>query len=720
VSLISELKRRRVFKVAAVYAITAWLLVQIVTSIKAPLNLPDWSDTLVIVLLGIGFPVALILSWAFDLTPEGIRATGSDSSAAVQSAAPHWLNFGIQGLVLLAVGFLLFDQYLGAEDATGAGPAVGTASLLQGSAERLSIVTPPNRAILLAGSPNNAVAISPDGQTVAYVSRPRPGSGNNGGDNRQGIAIRRLGARTTELLASSGEARFQPFFSPDGRWIGFFTDDGQMRKMLLGSHSDPITIIDGIEGPQWSFALWHENGNIYYWTPRSPTMFSVSAEGGTPTPILEPDPLNPEYGFVPTDFIPGTDIILFTSAVQRGDRFFPDLEALDLASGERTLVAENFAFAGLLASGHLVFSREGVILAATFDVTTLALTSPAVPLADNALLDSLNLVPQLAVSRSGTLAYIPEADSGGRLVLVDRDGSVTSLGQPIRNYRHVSVAGSGSRAAISVTTLTGPEVHIYDFAGRSMRVLTERGYDESPEFRPDGESLALLTAKAEARGLVERSLAGPERMLIPVDVDINSRTFVRNVSWHPTEDLLAFTHQAAGEHDIWIARLTDSRIVTEPLIDSTANEFSPRFSADGNWLAYFSAGRGSANIYIRGWPDGEPIAIRPGGGAANPRWSKTGSELFFSAVENGLPTLFSIEVSGTGDQPVLGEPEPLFATRTPNADGSATVLVVSGGNTGAGYDVLPDGRFLMVEQENVAQPQEVAITRNWLAEIEGL
>ena len=75
-SLLSELRRRKVFQVAAVYAVTAWLLVQISVAVEAPLNLPPWSDTLVIVLLGIGFPVAVILSWAFDLTPDGIKAAG--------------------------------------------------------------------------------------------------------------------------------------------------------------------------------------------------------------------------------------------------------------------------------------------------------------------------------------------------------------------------------------------------------------------------------------------------------------------------------------------------------------------------------------------------------------------------------------------------------------------------------------------------------------------
>jgi TolB-like protein/uncharacterized membrane protein YhdT len=75
--LFTELKRRNVFKVAIVYAVVAWLVAQIVSVINEPLHLPDWFDTAVIVLLIIGFPIAVILAWAFDLTPQGIRRTGA-------------------------------------------------------------------------------------------------------------------------------------------------------------------------------------------------------------------------------------------------------------------------------------------------------------------------------------------------------------------------------------------------------------------------------------------------------------------------------------------------------------------------------------------------------------------------------------------------------------------------------------------------------------------
>ncbi len=112
-SFLGEIKRRKVFQVAAVYAVVAWLTIQIVDVVSEPLNLPDWLDTVVIILLAVGFPIAVILAWAFDLTPEGIKADADVRARDVTAQlGGQRLNSVLQALVLLAVGFLVLDQYL--------------------------------------------------------------------------------------------------------------------------------------------------------------------------------------------------------------------------------------------------------------------------------------------------------------------------------------------------------------------------------------------------------------------------------------------------------------------------------------------------------------------------------------------------------------------------------------------------------------------------------
>ena len=713
-SLLTELRRRKVFQVAAVYAVTAWLLIQISTSVEAPLNLPTWTDTLVIVLVAVGFPIALILTWAFDLTPGGIKAGASNAPAATRTSGPHWVFSGLQALVLIAVGFLIFEQYFSAESAAG---SASTAAVLgSGRTERLSILAPRDYTVLSAGSPTLSIAISAAGDTVAYLTARIPSDAEDSDDEPSplALAIRRLDSRSTVRLQSDDGAR-QPFFSPDGRWIGFFTPTGKMQKQLLDGGSVPVTIIDGINGAQWAFAVWLEDNRIVYSARGDPRIFIVSAEGGTPTPLTEPDPLNPELLF-PTDFIPGTDIVLVVSASLSGNRQSLSLEALDVATGRRQLIVEDAGGGRYLPSGHLVFDRDPSLMISAFDLDSLTLTGPAIPLADAARRDSSDAVPQYAVARDGTLAYLPELDVAGRLVLVDPDGTVTPLPEPSGNYQQLSVTRDGARAAIRINLGNGEsKIRIYDFGRNDMRVLTEQGIESSPEWRPDGRALALRTARAEVRGLVVRELDGRETMVEPT---VTGGSIGRNASWHPDGDLIAYTRQLGDEHDIWIAQIRDDEVITEPLLTSAANEMSPRFSADGRWLAYVVSDDSASNVYVRAWPDGEPVAVWSDT-ALSPRWSKTGSELFFVGATDSLGYMHSVSVTAEASRPVFGDVDRLFPIVERNVDGTASGFGL-GGNTGAGYDVLPDGRFLMVRVEDVARSQEIAITRNWLAELEGL
>jgi len=112
-SVWQELKRRNVVRVSIGYGIVAWLLVQVIVSVEAPLNLPPWTDTLVIVLLAIGFVVALILAWAYELTPQGVKRTKTvPLSDSVAKMTGRKLDFAIIGLLVLALGFVVVDQYV--------------------------------------------------------------------------------------------------------------------------------------------------------------------------------------------------------------------------------------------------------------------------------------------------------------------------------------------------------------------------------------------------------------------------------------------------------------------------------------------------------------------------------------------------------------------------------------------------------------------------------
>ncbi len=113
-SLVSELKRRKVVQVAAVYLVVAWVIMQIVDVVNEPLNLPDWFDTVAIMLVAIGFPIAVILSWAFDLTPEGV-VRDQGTNVAVQSGGGKF-GYVLIGLVVIAAGWILYRVEINPSD----------------------------------------------------------------------------------------------------------------------------------------------------------------------------------------------------------------------------------------------------------------------------------------------------------------------------------------------------------------------------------------------------------------------------------------------------------------------------------------------------------------------------------------------------------------------------------------------------------------------------
>ncbi len=112
-SLIAELKRRNVFRVGAAYAIVAWLLLEVASVILPALHLPDWALTLLVVFVVAGFPLALILAWAFEMTPEGIkREADVDRTESVRHSTGRKLDFAIIGLLAIALIFVVVENYV--------------------------------------------------------------------------------------------------------------------------------------------------------------------------------------------------------------------------------------------------------------------------------------------------------------------------------------------------------------------------------------------------------------------------------------------------------------------------------------------------------------------------------------------------------------------------------------------------------------------------------
>jgi serine/threonine-protein kinase len=616
--------------------------------------------------------------------------TGSPAQAASLPSRLPWLAAGALALALIGLGAWTYTR-----------PTAAVATT------RTSITVPANRPVSTAGSPTRHLAISPDGTQLVYVGLDPDAPVDRPGGQEQ-LQLRSLASLEVRDLPGTAGAR-QPFFSPDGQWVAFFTVTGELKKISLAGGS-PITLAEKINGSQWTFGVWTEDNTIV-----GDRFYRMSAEGSASTLITTVSP-GDISGYQPV-LVPSSRAVLFSNG-----RLLPrtPIEAVMLDSGKRSVVLENAAALSVLSSRHLVFQRDGNILIAPFDVTKLTVTGPAVSLIDK-IRQNTGTIPvlEMAVSRSGTLAYLPAADTAGALGMVSRDGTFQPLGLPPSNFDRPRVSPDGRSIAYMVGSGQKSDVHVYDLQRGSTTKLTQDSQDQGIAWHPDSRSLGIFSRRKDAIGIFLREPNGNERLLAPLPMGASS---LRNFSWVPDGKQLAYTVQAGSQHDIWVLTVGDKtpgdKPTGQPFLNSAASEYSPTFSPDGRWLAYVSDESGRPEVYVRGYPQGERLAVSTGGGDG-PAWRRDGKELYFQGAVDGVPKMMAVAVTPDGASLRLGKPVPLFNLRVTGPTG-VVQQYASGGNGGVGYDVLPDGRFVMVRGPDPTSTREIVVVQNWFEELKRL
>ncbi len=527
----------------------------------------------------------------------------------------------------------------------------------------------------------NNLAISLDGRTIAYVA------------NRDGVArlyVRSLSSFEAAPLAGT-EGAFNPFFSPDGRWIGFFAQD-KLKKIPVGGGAAQAIAADS--GPSGG-ASWGEDGTIVY-APAATTgrfgLWRVSANGGTPVKLTTPDVGKGEYSHRYPQILPGGKAVLFTAV--RGFGWDESrVEALVLATGERRVLIRGGHTGRYAGNGRLLYYRAGSLLDVPFDPERLEVgsTSP-VTIADDVLQNFGPMGALFAVSNTNTVAYAPAA--GGRrqfertLAWTDREGRTEPIAAPSRNYDY-STAVSPDGGQIALTIVSGTyELWVYDVSRASLsRLTTDESSSLNPVWSPDGRTVAYRNNRSGTWQLYARPAdgSGPETLLTTGGTnDVPS-------SWSPDGRTLVFARlsEATG-YDLWTLSL-DGNHEARPLVQSPAGESDAQFSPDGRWVAYTSDESGGHLVYVTSYPPrGRRWQISTERGDF-PEWNPKGGELFYW---NGRQTMV-VDVT-TGTTFSAGRPRVLY--------------------TGRPGLVSPDGqRFLTVLGGTTQQTREINLMMDWSA-----
>jgi serine/threonine-protein kinase len=506
------------------------------------------------------------------------------------------------------------------------------------------------------------VAVSPDERTIVYAA--------SRGDRASQLFVRTFDSDDAKALADT-EGAYSPFFSPDGRWIGFFAL-GKLRKVLVAGGGS-TTLCDA---PFAMGGAWARGDTIYFVPINTAGIWSIPAAGGTPREFSHVDRQRGEVSHRFPQVLDDGKTVLFT--VWTGPGW--DEKHLALQSGDENhrQILQGASTARYLRSGHVVYSKAGALLVVPFDLAKREVTGPPVTLVDRTN-EVASEAAQYAVSDSGTLVSVPghPAHFERKLVWVNRDGTVEPTSAPPAAYTDPSVSPDGGLVAVSIQGPT-QTLWIYDVARSTLTTLPSNGSSQAPQWTPDGKRLVYRGTRAGYRNLYWRSAdgAGEEERLTTRDTLQTPSPLARDGLHVLFTDTGADTGQ-----DIVMLDLQQQPRVPQPVIKSRFNEVSGALSPDGRWLAYLSDESGRMELYLRAFPAGGGKIAISRDGAFEPRWSRDGRELFY---RNG-DRMMGVTIDA-GATPRPGTPRVLFEGRYQLTD------------TGAGgYDVAPDRRFLMIQ-----------------------
>ncbi len=520
------------------------------------------------------------------------------------------------------------------------------------------------------------LALSPDGERVVFTAA-------SGASSR--LYVRDLGEAEARPIPGLEEA-FHPFFSPDGRWVGFTDASGDIKATLLaGGGTRVLGRALDLYG-----ASWGDDGSLVFASNFNTGLTRLAKPGDPPTVLTQLDPAGNEASHVWPQLLPGSKVVIFT--IERSGKSFDDAQivAQEVATGRRHLLVEGGTTGRYVPPGFLVYARANTLLAAPFDPHRLAVTGPAEPLLEGIAIDIGLGIAQYDVSANGLLAYVP---GGGiraerELAFVDRKGNAAPISKG-RPYNLAKVSPDGARIA---TELTGAnnDIWAYEIVSGALSRLTFEGENQFPVWSPDGKRIFIQS---------DRGSPGVFNIFsVPTDGGNAERLTTSPLGQWPTaasssHDLLAFTQaNSRNDADIWILPLEGER-TARVLVQSPFWEDGASFSPDGRYLAYNSDESGRPQVYVQAFPGpGARRQVSADGGRL-PAWSRDGREIYFRDGEK----LMTVAVLG-GPELATGKPQELLAAPF----------------TQAWFDVTGDGRFLMVRwSEEERGSRQINLVLDW-------
>jgi Tol biopolymer transport system component len=541
------------------------------------------------------------------------------------------------------------------------------------------------------------ITVSPDGSQLVYIA-----NGLLYVKSMSDVEARPV--RGVESLPGLAN----PVFSPDGKWIAYWTlSDLTVRRIPVVGGA-PVTVCR-VSTFLFEGMSWDESGIVF---GQSGGVMRVSPNGGTPEVIVPTKEGELPYG---PQILPDKETVLFTLAHgTTSDRWEKaQIVVQSLKSGARKILVEGGSDARYLPTGHLVYALGGTLLAVPFNLKRLEVSGGATLVLEGVRrgLGNVTAATQFATSANGSIVYVagPASTSSSQdLALIDRTGTPHPLNLPSdRPYGHPRTSPDGKRVAFAVDDGREAAVWVYDLAGTSaIRRLTFGGNNRFPVWTADGQRVAFQSDReGDAAVFWQRADgAGMAERLTRPDAGASHAP----ESWSRDDVLSVVVSQRPSELSLSTFSLRDRKLTTLDGLRSTA-VFNSAFSPDGRWLAYVITGVVDARggVFVQPFPaTGARYQVDDEGRGIYPVWSRDGRELFFTPPGRLIAVPVKTEKAFEPGKPVS----------LPRG------FLVNGTGTATNYDVTPDGRFLGVIDATLPQlgnptAPQIQVVLNWFEEL---
>jgi len=557
------------------------------------------------------------------------------------------------------------------------------------------VIYPPEKTVL-AGSQTATVtaptiALSPDGRAIVFAASEAGA--------RPMLWLRRMDEVAARPVPGTESAQ-DPIWSPDSRWVGFFSE-GKLKKIPAGG--GPIQVVSDHLGESRG-GSWGPGDTILVSAGNSP-IYSIPSAGGKATPVTGFDASRQEKSHRWPHLLPDGRHFLFTV---RGSPEASGVYAGSLDGKTRKFLLHLDTSTQYVSPGYLLFLEGDTLLAQAFDAQRLELTGQAFSVAAQVGHSTYGYGP-VSVSQTGTLAYAGPILHRGRLTWFDRAGNSLEPVNDEGDYADFRLSPDDNRLATSlVNPRRGfPDIWLTDLTRRSTSLFeSTQLVNAGPVWSPDGARLLFRTSRNGLIEIFQKSAAGGGSDE-PVLTDAAQRVAhlgainVLPTDWSPDAANIVYT-VTTGEsgYDIWVLPLADKKPVR--FLGSPADEMHGNFSPDGRFLAYTSNETGRYEVYVQTFPQSERRWQVSTSGGYEPRWRRDGREIYYLSEDRKLMAV------SIGAGPSFGVPKPLFQTRVP--------VGVSALRTN--YVPARDGqRFLINTQTSDPPPNPITVVLNWAASL---